>query len=343
MNVTTLGIDLAKNVFQVHGANDRGKEVFSKQLSRAKLHAFVANHPRCLIGMEACGGAHHWAREFIKMGHEVKLMGPQRVKPYIPNNKNDKNDAKGIAEAVTRPEMSFVPIKSVEQHDLRLLHIVRSRLVSNRTQLSNEIRGVLTEYGIVVPVGSSALHKKLTELLYEDLQGLSIETKAVLEDLYCELQEISKRVEAYTLKLKQFAKKNPSCQKLMQIPGVKEMTATSFLSHIDDVHLFKRGRNLSAYLGLTPKEHSSGGKHRMGGLSKRGNVYLRCLLIQGAKSVIRNLETGEKDNPYYKWIRNLLARGVHRNKAAVALANKHVRMIWALLKHDREFSYALGR
>lgn len=172
MNVTTLGIDLAKNVFQVHGADARGKEVFSKSLSRSKLHEFISKHPQCLIGMEACGGSHYWAREFMKMGHEVKLMSPQRVKPYIPNNKTDKNDARGICEAVTRPEMSFVAIKSVAQQDLKLLHTVRSRLVGNRTQLGNEIRGILAEYGIVMAQGFASLMKKLNDLLYENLQGL---------------------------------------------------------------------------------------------------------------------------------------------------------------------------
>lgn len=332
--VTTIGIDLAKNVFQLHGADERGKVVFKKKLNRSKLIPFLSNLKSCLIGMEACAGSNHWAREIKKLGHDVKLISPQFVKPYVRNDKTDANDAAAIAEAVTRPHMRFVPPKRVDQQDLQTLHRVRERLVKARTALVCEVRAILHEYGITMPVGRLRFKSEIIRTISEaELTSLSQETMDKLTEEYFALEE---RISYYEKKLKQIHKNHPECQRLESIPGVGYLGATAILAAVSDPKLFKNGREFSAWLGLTPKQHSSGGKQRMLGISKRGDCYIRKLLIQGAKACMRWLGD-EKIGKRNTWVQNIKDRR-GPNKAAVALANKNARIVWALLSKKEFYS-----
>jgi transposase len=338
-NISVLGIDLAKTIFQIHGANARGKKVFSKRISRQKLATFVANLPPCLIGMEACGGAHYWARRFTEMGHEVKLMSPQYVKPYVKTNKNDANDAEACAEAVTRPSMRFVPIKSIAQQDINLIHRVRERLIKQRIQLTNQTRGLLLEYGIIIAQGEASFKRRLPEILADE-SVLSPEANQIFQELYSEYWVIAQQLKAYDLKLKTLSKDHPLCQRLETIPGIGKVTSTALIAAVGKAEVFTQSRQLSGWLGLVPKQHSSGHAIRLGGISKRGDRYLRSLLIHGARSVVQRV--GNKKAPYYAWIQQLLNR-VGFNKTVVAVANKNARIVWALLHGETSFEAAFGR
>ena len=338
-NITTIGIDLAKNVFQLHGADASGKRVLRKRLQRSDLGDFIANLPRCLIGMEACGSSHYWARLFRSYGHEVKLMSPQYVKPYIKTNKNDVADAEGIAEAVTRPNMRFVPIKETYQQDILCLHKVRERLVGNKTALSNQIRGLLLEYGISIPQGGASLRKILPEIISLECTKLSAATKALMQELNEEYLLLTNKVAEYEGKIVNLAKSNEQCKILTSIPGIGPITATALYASLGDVNVFKKGRDLSAWLGLVPKQSSSGNKIMLLGISKRGNSYLRRLLVQGAHSVMRCV--ADKKDKFSRWLQSLIARSGY-NKAAVALANKNARIVWALLNSKESFNYDLA-
>lgn len=334
MNITTLGIDLAKDVFQLHATDERGKVVLTKRVRRHKLANEVAKLPNCTIGMEACGGAHYWARRFQAMGHTVKLMSPQFVKPYVKSNKNDAHDAEACCEAVTRPSMRFVPIKQVVQQDMQAVHRVRSRLVGLRTQLTNQIRGLLAEYGIVIAQGIASVTRKLPEILEDQTNELTGAGRMLFTELEEELKWLQKRIASYDDRIKQIAKTDERCQRLQTIPGIGPITATAFLSSVGHVDVFTRGRQLSAYLGLVPRQSSSGNKTRLLGISKRGDRYLRCLLVHGARSVVKVAH--RKSDPYSLWIQTLIAR-CGTNKAVVAVANKNARIAWALLKNQTEF------
>ncbi len=334
MNITTLGIDLAKDVFQLHAIDERGKTLLTKRVKRHKLADEIAKLPICKIGMEACGGAHYWARRFQAMGHEVKLMSPQFVKPYVKGNKNDANDAEACCEAVTRPSMRFVPIKQTVQQDMQALHRVRRRLVSQRTQFTDQMRGLLAEYGIVIAQGIASVMRKLPLILEDADNELSTDGRTLFSELYEELKFLQIRIQGYEDRIKQIAKIDERCLRLQTIPGIGPITATAFLSSVGDINVFTRGRQLSAYLGLVPKQSSSGNKTRLLGISKRGDRYLRCLLIHGARSVIKVVD--RKSDPYSRWIQTLITRcGIH--KATVAVANKNARIAWALLKNNSEF------
>jgi len=328
-DITVLGIDLAKNVFQLHGADSHGRKLFSKQVTRQGLFKFVGNLKPCVIAMEACGGSHHFARLFRDYGHEVRLMSPQFVKPYVKGNKNDSADAEAIAEAVTRPTMRYVGIKEVEDQDIQGLHRYRERLVKNRTQLMNQIRGLLQEYGIVVRQGKSHLLKTLVALRENEVnKELTPMNKELFWDAYEELMDLDQRIEKYTVKLEILSKKDERSQDLLTIPGIGSITATAILAAVGDPHVLKSGRELSAYFGLTPKHQGSGQKTRILGISKRGDRYVRSLLIHGARSLVKVV--GEKTDPRSQWIKQLIDRcGI--NKAVVAVANKNVRIVWALL------------
>lgn len=336
--ITTIGIDLAKSVFQVHVADRFGNKLWSKKVSRAKLRELIVNTPESLIGMEACGSAHYWAKEFTAMGHEVKLMNPRFVKPYVKNNKNDARDAEAICEAVTRPTMRFVPIKTVEQQNLIALHTMRSQVVRRRTQISNCLRGLLAEQGVICGKGRVALRGRVAEIL----GGEVTEFQSIpfwLQDMYEELRTLDRRVDAYDLEIKKNAAASEVAQRLLEIPGIGQITATAMEAKIGDVNCFKSGRDLGAFLGLVPRQNSSGGKEKLSGISKRGDRYLRNLLIHGARAEIRATlayKKGER-SLYHTWIVQTVNR-VGQNKAAVALANKHARMIWAMLKHKRSFN-----
>lgn len=337
-NVTTIGIDLAKNVFQVYGTDSRGNKVFDRQLRRSKLSEFMVQQPRCLIGMEACGGAHYWARCFETMGHEVKLMSPQYVKPYVKTNKNDSADAQACSEAVTRPSMRFVSIKTVNQQEIQSVHRVRSHFVGQRTALMNQIRGLLAEYGVVTGQGKAALVKKLREVTHEEGRVLTVTSQRLMGELSRELTHLDEQVAFYTKHLKKLSEEDERCVRLQSIPGVGPLSASAYVAKVNDGSEFKRGRDVSAYLGLVPKQHSSGGKEKLGGISKRGDRYLRCLMIHGARAVAK-VVMADKDNKqdaHSVWIRELIGRcGI--NKAVVAIANKNARMAWALLRNGTTF------
>jgi transposase len=333
MKITTIGIDLAKSVFQIHGVDGLGKAVLKKQIRREEMPSFFANLPPCIIGMEACGSAHYWARKLQGQGHTVKLMAPQFVKPYVKTNKNDAADAEAICEAVTRPTMRFVPIKNVEQQAVLALHRARQGMVKARTAQGNQIRGLLTEFGLVVPQGISHLHKRVPVLLDEAKDELPGAFRHLIERLLDHLKELDRQANEIELQIQAWHRSNVLSRKLEKIPGIGPLTASALVASIGNAKDFDNGRQLAAWLGLVPKQHSSGGKPTLLGMSKRGDCYLRTLLIHGARAVIYALK---RKPPVTGWLTDLLARR-DKNVVAVALANKNARIIWALLAHDREF------
>lgn len=334
MKVTTIGLDLAKNVFQVHGVNARGKVMVRRQLKRNQMREYFAKLPPCRVGLEACGGAHYWGRELLKLGHEVKVMSPQFVKPYVKSGKSDKNDAEAICEAVTRPTMRFVALKGVEHQDLQTLHRVRQRLIESRTALVNQIRGLLLEYGIPIEKRITKVRARLPEILEDAANGLTDATRALFADLAEELRGLDQRTAICDKRLARAHAANPLCQKLAQVEGVGPVTATAFFAAVGDARHFKNGRQCAAFLGLVPRQHSSGGRERLLGISKRGDKYLRTLLIHGARAVLIRAPT--KTDPRSRWINAVKDRRGH-NIAAVALANKNARILWALMVGQEEY------
>ena len=335
MKIVTCGIDLAKHVFQLYAISEDG-EVIKRQLKRKEVLAFFARLSPCLIGMEACGGAHYWGRELTRLGHTVRLISPQFVKPYVKGNKTDANDAEGIHEALLRPSMRFVGIKTPHQQDVLLLHRVRSGYVKSRTALANQIRGLLTEYGIVIPQRIEKLRGQLVDVIAED-ERLSEVVKAQLHHLYEELLHLDDRVTALDKAIMQVLKACPDCQRLSRIPGIGPITATALVASIGDVSVFRSGRELSAWLGIVPKQHSSGGKSSLLGISKRGDRYLRTLLIHGARSVLKYAKRKSDSNSV--WLKRVEARRGY-NKACVAQANKTARIVWSLLVHKTDYRVA---
>ena len=332
--IKVLGIDLAKQSFQVHGVNDKGVTVLRKNFSRAKLLEFMVRLKPCLVGMEACGGAHYFARKFNEFGHDARLMAPQFVKPYVKSNKNDALDAEAICEAVQRPNMRFVPIKSVDQQDLQSLHRIRSMAVAHRTALTNQIRGLLAEYGIVLPIGISHVRNRLAEIVDDQNNGLTREMREMLGQLREELEHSDDRIDAFNVKINMISEQHESCKRLKKIGGVGPMTSTALVAAAGDVKVFKNGREMAAWVGLVPRQSSTGGKERLLGISKRGDPYLRMLLIQGAHAAIR--VAGKKTDPRSLWLMDLVRRR-GKNVAAVALANKNVRTAWAMLSKGEEY------
>jgi len=334
MNIKRIGIDLAKQVFQVHGVDHHEKSVLRKQLRRNQMLNYFAKLSPCLIGIEACSSSHYWARQLLKLGHTVKLIAPQFVKPYVKGNKNDANDAEAICEAAARPNMRFVAIKTIEQQDIQAVHRIRSGLVQQRTAKVNQIRGLLAEYGIVVERRVEKLRKALPLLLEDAENGLSIDFRALLQSLQQDLIALDDRVSEMDKKIQQLASSNATAKRLQQIPGIGPITATALVCSIGDAKQFKRGRDLAAWLGLTPRQHSSGGKGCLLGISKRGDAYIRTLLIHGARAVLKVAD--KKDDPRSRWIQSLCSRR-NKNIAAVALANKNARIVWALLTKETDF------
>lgn len=334
MKVTRIGIDLAKQVFQVHGVDEQGKKVLRRQLRRHQLLAFFSNLPVCLIGMEACGSSHHWARKLTALGHEVRLMAPQFVKPYVKGNKNDANDAEAICEAVSRSNMRFVPVKSVEQQDILALHRVRSGLVGQRTAKVNQIRGLLAEYGVVVRQGVDQLRRAVPVILDNADNGLSADFRLILMGLREDLVYLDDRVSELDRSIQKLANQNAAARRLQTLRGVGPITATALVAALGDGHQFERGRDASAWVGLVPGQHSSGGRDRMLGISKRGDPYLRTVLIHGARSVVKTAH--DKQDGLSRWVQSLCARR-NKNVATVALANKTMRMAWALLTQGTEY------
>lgn len=335
--VTTIGLDLAKSVFHVIGLDEGDHEVMKKMLKRHQVYAFFANLPPCLIAMEACAGAHEWGRRFKAMGHDVRLIPPQYVKAFVRGNKNDYNDARGIAEAVGRPSMRFVSVKTVEQQDKQALHRLRAARVSERTALCNQLRGLLAEYGIIAPKGVASLRKRIPELLEDGENGLTGVFRQLLARGYQQLQEADAHIGFFTDLIEQQAREDEVERRLQSIPGFGPIVASVFHAVVGNAQAYRRGRDVSAAIGLVPRQHSSGGKEVLLGISKRGDGYLRSLLVHGARSVVR--QAANKSDRLSRWITRLVAeRGVH--KATVALANKLARIGWAVICHRTVYQTA---
>ena len=334
MHVTTIGVDLAKNVFQIHGVDQYGKPVLKKRLSRTGFVQFMAKLPPCLVGMEVCGGANHWSRTLDGLGHTVKLMSPQFVKPYVKTNKNDCNDAEAICEAVQRPTMRFVAPKTLAQQDLQNLHRVRQRWIATRTALVNQTRGLLAEYGLVLPRQVAAIRQHLPQLLDDPASLLTPLSRTTFRGLYEELVGLDERIRMIDRQLQTLGMGQEPCRRLMQIEGIGPVIATAMIAAVTDPTTFKNGRQLAAWLGLVPRQYSSGHTQRLLGISKRGDRYLRTLLIHGARSVVTR--AGTKTDARSQWIQaKRQQRGM--NRACVALANKNARIIWALLSKGESY------
>lgn len=339
MKVTRIGIDLAKNVFQIHGVDRSEQKVLARQLRRNQLSSFFQGLEPCLIGLEACASAHHWARTLAAMGHTVKLIAPQFVKPYVRGNKNDANDAEAICEAVGRPNMRFVPIKTVEQQNIQALHRIRSELVHQRTAKVNQIRGLLAEYGIAVGQGVGSLRRALPDILDDAENGLMSQFRVLLTGLREDLVYLDDRIKVQDQAMSKLAHEHAHAKRLMQLRGIGPITATALIASLGSGKQFKRGREASAWAGIVPGQHSSGGKEKLLGISKRGDAYLRTLLIHGARSVVKTCK--DKDDKLSRWVQSLCARR-NKNVAAVALANKTMRMAWALLTSEAEYDPQYG-
>ncbi len=330
--ITTIGLDLAKNVFQVHGVDAAGKVSVRRRLGRADVVRFFAALPPCLVGMEACGTAHHWARELSRLGHTVRLMPPAYVKPYVKRGKTDAADAEAIAEAVTRPTMRFVAVKTVDQQSVLMLHKVRDLLVRQRTMLINALRGHLAELGIVAARGPGGVTAAITAL-HEAQDGLPDLARQVLHGLIDQMRVIGGEIAKAEKHIIAWHRASQASQRLARIPGIGPITASAIAAAVPDATLFRSGRQFAAWLGLTPRAHSSGGKQRLGGISKQGDGYIRRLLVVGATAVIR---CARQDNASKTWAARLLERKPAR-LVSVALANKTARIAWAVLA--RKVSY----
>jgi len=339
MKITTVGIDLAKKVFQVHGVDERGKSVLRKQLKRKDVLSFFAKLEPCLIGMEACAGGHYWARKLLEFGHTVKLMAPQFVKPYVKTNKNDRVDAEAICEAVGRPNMRFVPVKTAEQQAVLALHRARQGFVKGRTAQANQMRGLLAEFGIVIPKGLGHIAAQLPQILEDGDNGLPAMMRSLLEGLGEQLKQIDRQVKELEQQIVRWHRENAASCKLEEIPGIGPLTASALVTSVGDARSFKNARQVPAWLGMVPRHEGTGGVVRLGGISKRGDGYLRMLLIHGARAVIAQAERRiDQADP---WLKRLLARRP-KNVAAVALAAKNARIAWALLAHERRFEAGLS-
>lgn len=351
MQNTIVAIDLAKNSFYVHVADKQGRMIKQKKkLSRSGLRKFASTMEPSTIAIEACGGSNHWARKFIELGHTVKMIAPQFVKPYVKADKTDAKDAAAIAEAASRQHMNFVPVKNLNQQDMKALHSIRNRLVGNKVQLTNEMRGILNEYGVVAAKSDSALKKKVIEILdnaYEssEWEEISDFIKSKARELYDELCELEDKIEQKDKEISAHCKSDETIQRLMKVPGIGRITASSLVAHVGNAKTFTSGRQFAAYFGLVPREHSTGGKTKLLGISKRGDKGIRTLFIHGARAVVASAKFVKKDR-YDDWMeeRSRQLRWAHTllekkgmNKTVVALANKHARIAWAILTKDMDY------
>ena len=336
MKLIRIGVGLAKNVFQVHGVDRSEKPVWRKKLGRSEWLKVVLERiePGCEIGMEACSGAHHWARQLQKRGYTVKLIAPQFVKPYVKSNKNDANDAEAICEAMSRPNMRFVAVKAVEQQDIQAVHRVRASLIEQRTAKGNQIRGLTSEYGLTVPRELSQLRVAIPCWLEDLDNGLTDRFRKLLYGLWNDLRMLDERVSELDREIAHIAASDPVAKRLQQLRGVGPMIATALVATVGDATQFTCGRQMAASIGLTPRQNSSGGKERLLGISKRGDAYLRSLLVHGARAMIRTAKA--KDDPLSQWSMKLATTG-HSNIAAVALANKTARIAWAMMTKETDY------
>lgn len=334
-NVTTVGIDLAKNVFSLHGVDGQGREVLRRTVRRAQLMALVAQLPPCLIGLEACSGAHEWARQFSAFGHVVRLMAPKFVAPYRRGGKNDGNDAEAICEAVSRPSMRFVPVKSAEQQAVLALHRVRQGFVEERTATLNRIRGLLAEFGHVLPQRAVEVRRRLPDLL-EQLPPLAARA---LGDLQAHVRILDQNILDYERELTRLSRTDARAQRVQELYGVGPLTASAILASVGSAHEFDNGRQFAAWLGLVPRQFSTGGKTRLGHITRRGDPYLRTLLIMGARAVMQ--AATRREDRLSRWALSVRERrGYHR--ACVAIAAKNARIVWALLAKDEPLRTAMA-
>lgn len=334
--LSRVGIDLAKNVYQLHGVDRSEQTVWRRRLTRGKWLKVLLAHvePGCEIGMEACAGAHHWARQLQAKGFTVRLIAPQFVKPYVKSNKNDANDAEAICEAMSRPHMRFVTVKTIAQQDIQAVHRIRSGLISQRTAKANQIRGLVAEYGLVAPQQLTSLRAAIPGWLEDAENGLSTRFRGLLNELWGDLKYMDQRITALNQEITTIAQQDPVAQRLQQLRGVGPLIATALVAAIGNAEQFSNGRQMAASLGLTPGQHSSGGKERLLGITKRGDVYLRTLLVHGARSVI--YAARDKDDRLSQWVTSLAKRR-HPNVAAAALANKTARIAWAMLRRGTDY------
>jgi len=336
MKLIRVGVDLAKNVFQLHGVVHSEKTVWRRKLVRGDwIEALLKRiEPGCEIGMEACSGAHHWARLLQAKGYTVKLIAPQFVKPYVKSNKNDANDAEAICEAMSRPSMRFVAVKTVEQQDIQAVHRVGSGLMDQRKAKANQLRGLTSEYGLVAPKELLHLRSAIPRWLEDQENGLSERFRRLLRGLWRDLLAFDERIEELDREIEQIARQDPVAVRLQQVRGIGPLTATALLATVGDASQFSNGREMAASFGLTPKQNSSGGKERLLGISKRGDAYLRSLLVHGARAVIRTAQA--KTDRLSIWVMRI-AMTRHPNIAAVALANKTARVAWAMLTRGTDY------
>jgi transposase len=334
MEISTIGIDIGKSCFHVVGFNARGTIVLRRRYSRAQLIRELANFPRCVVGIEACCGAHHLGRTLATHGHDVRLIPPQYVKPFVKSQKNDLLDAEAIGEAVQRPTMRFVPLKTTDQLDLQAIHRVRARLVARRTAVINQLRGFLLERGVTFPVGRRALVERFPDVLTNPASGLSPRFCQLLSQLREEWRLLDHAIHETDREVATLARADEACRRLTEVPGIGPLTATAFVAAVGHGAAFTKGRDFAAWLGLVPQQHSTGGKTTLRGISKRGNSYLRYLFIHGARAVCRHHR--RRPHRLGRWIANLEARA-HPNVVVVALANKLARTAWAVLHRDTRY------
>lgn len=334
MQVTRIGIDIAKQQFDIHGVDEHGQVVMRRTLKRERVLEFVAQLPPCELGMEACGGAHYWHREFSKLGHTVRLLSAHKVKPYVVGNKNNRHDAAAICEAMSRPSMRFVEPKSTAQQDIQTLHRARGLLLRERTALSNQLRGILHEYGIVMPQGVAALKRKVAEVLAGDEERATTVLRTVVAEQFECFTELSQRIAKYDRQLAQFCRQDERCRRLLAVEGIGPLSATALVAACGNGHEFQNGRHFSAYLGLVPGHSNTGNKTVMLGITKRGNRYLRTLLIHGGRAAL--YAARRRNDPRSRWLKRLAEKHC-ANLAAVALANKNARVAWALLRYGQEY------
>jgi transposase len=341
MTIAILGIDIGKNSCSVVGVDERGAVVLRRTMRRGTLIELVSKLPTCVVAMEACCGAHHLGRIFVERGHTVRLMSPEYVRPYVKAQKNDDRDAEGIAEAASRPTMRFVELKSDEQLDIQTLHRVRSRLVAQRTTLINQLRAILLERGIIFATGRRKLEQAVDDLLGDEATGLSPRMRQLTAALRDEWKILDGKIESMNAEFIAIARNDQAMRRLTTIPGIGVLNATALVAAIGNADSFRHARDLGAWLGLVPQQHSTGGKARLLGITKRGNTYLRMLLVHGARAALPTLS--QSDGPIGAWLKGLLSRGVHRNVAIVALANKLARIAWAVLRKEKSFDRGFGK
>ena len=334
MNITTLGIDLAKNSFSLVGMDKHGKVVLRKTLRRNKLLPFIAQCPPCLIGMEACSGAHYWGREFQKLGHQVGIIAAKFVEPYRKGGKNDNNDAEAICEAVRRPTIWFVPVKTVDQQAVLCLHRVRQGLIRERTGMINQLRGLLSEFGIILPKGRYPAQSEIPGILEDGENGLPHLARQIIDHLWQRICQTNEQILAYDRELSRLVRDDHVARRLMTIPGVGEQVATAVSASVPDPRLFKNSRQFAAWLGLVPRQYTTGGHVRLGRITKRGDKYLRMCLVHGARAVVANLR--DKQDKVSCWVRDLIERRGYL-RAVVALAARNARLIWTLMVKQEDY------